>query len=97
MREFWIIEEKGYSTWVSDKPLHSADTTAEIHVIEKLSYDALAAKLAIAVEALEEISTFTQVVKDHLAWKGEKVVHTNAAYLARGILAKIGKLDGSND
>jgi len=38
-REFWIIYEKGYSTWVSDKALNSADTTDEIHVIEYSAYD----------------------------------------------------------
>ena len=34
MREFWIIKEPPFSTWVSDKPLNSGDTSEEIHVIE---------------------------------------------------------------
>lgn len=34
LKEYWIIKEKGFSTWVSDKPLFSADTDQEIHVRE---------------------------------------------------------------
>ena len=37
-REFWIIDETPYSTWVSSKPLHSADTNEEIHVIEYFAF-----------------------------------------------------------
>lgn len=40
-REWWIVKEKGYSTWVADEPPCSADTTDEIHVIEKQAYDEL--------------------------------------------------------
>lgn len=31
-REWWLIFEKGYSSWISDKPLFSADCE-EIHVV----------------------------------------------------------------
>lgn len=61
-REFWIIKEPPYSTWVSDKPLHSADTHEEIHVITKSTYDALAlenekllADLDLAAEFIRSI------------------------------------------
>ena len=33
MKQYWIIKEPPYSTWVSDKPLFFADAE-EIHVIE---------------------------------------------------------------
>lgn len=35
-REWWIIFERGFSTWISDKALYSADTTDEVHVREIL-------------------------------------------------------------
>lgn len=34
-REFWIIKEKGYSTWISENPIFS-DVADEIHVREVL-------------------------------------------------------------
>lgn len=40
-REFWIIDETPYSTWVSSKPLHSADTKEEVHVIEFSAFSKL--------------------------------------------------------
>jgi hypothetical protein len=50
-REFWIIVEYPYSTWVSSKALNSADANEEIHVIEHSAYEALAKE----VERLQEI------------------------------------------
>jgi cell division protein FtsB len=44
-REFWIIDETPFSTWVSSKPLHSADVKEEIHVIEKSAFDAVVEQL----------------------------------------------------
>lgn len=55
-REFWIIKEPPYSTWVSDKPLCSADTDEEIHVIEYSAYKALKARHVKLLDALKEIS-----------------------------------------
>ena len=43
-REFWIIDESPFSTWVSSKPLNSADTKEEIHVIERKAYDQVCAE-----------------------------------------------------
>jgi len=54
-REFWIIREPPYSTWVSNKPLYSADTDEEIHVIEYSAYQALEARHKKLLEALNEI------------------------------------------
>lgn len=68
-REFWIIEEPPYSTWVSDKPLFSADTKEEIHVIEKSAYDAVVAerdKLKDRIKKFEvlNISGWTQLTQE---------------------------------
>ena len=43
--EYWIIKEQPYSTWVSDKPLYSADTDQEIHVIEYSEYEKLQSRI----------------------------------------------------
>lgn len=56
-REFWIIREEGFSALVSDKPLNSADTTEEIHVIEHSAFQALERKLHVAIEALRDIKS----------------------------------------
>jgi hypothetical protein len=60
-REFWIIKEKGFSTWVSDEPLHSADTTDEIHVREVLP-----GTVTISREEFRELATKARqtVLKD---------------------------------
>lgn len=54
-REFWLIFEAGYSPWISSKPLFSADTSEEIHVIEYAAYENLKARLERA-EALLELT-----------------------------------------
>lgn len=66
-REFWIINEYPYSTWVSDKPLNSADTQDEIHVIEKSAYDAAVAERDELRETLKH-----DVDKIEAAYKEER-------------------------
>lgn len=48
-REFWLIDETPFSTWVSHKPLHSADVKEEIHVIDRATFDRVCAALVEAV------------------------------------------------
>lgn len=54
-REFWIIDETPYSTWVSSKPLYSADTKEEIHVIEYSAFAESQARCERYKVALEKI------------------------------------------
>ena len=55
-RQFWIIDETPYSTWVSSKPLYSADTKEEIHVIEFSAYQSAIEELKAARSELQAIA-----------------------------------------
>ena len=72
-REFWILADKYdidcQPMQVSKSPYMDHWTNEEsIHVIEKSAYDALAAKLAIAVSALEYV-VFDEACADFTAAK----------------------------
>jgi len=57
MRQYWIIKEKGYSTWVNNKALNSGDTEEEIHVIEYAAYQSLKDKYDELVSNIPKVPT----------------------------------------
>lgn len=51
-RQFWIIDEYPCATWVSSKPLYSADANEEIHVIEFSAYQSAIEELKAARQTI---------------------------------------------
>jgi hypothetical protein len=91
-REFWIIDETPYSTWVSSKPLHSADTKEEIHVIEYSALTALELENARLREALEAYVKYDSqrdyMEENYFEYDG----YRHRCYLAAR--AALGKIEG---
>ena len=79
-REFWIIDESPFSTWVSSKPLNSADTKEEIHVIERKAYDQVCAELellkttqpAVLAVAIESREAEIKKLREALAFYADR-------------------------
>lgn len=72
-REFWIIDETPYSTWVSSKPLNSADTKEEIHVIELAALLAAQKEISELKASNENLRALLEATNDDNVARLEKV------------------------
>lgn len=90
-REWWIIKERGFSTWISEKPLFLDDADAEeIHVREVLPNDEteqLRRKLDVAKGALEKFGKNDLCVRPTSEWLREW--RNSVKLLSQQVLAEI--------
>lgn len=63
--EYWLIYEKGFSPWISNKPLNSEDCE-EVHVIEYTAYEKIKSELNQQTALLEVILEFQRNVFEQL-------------------------------